>query len=164
MKPRVFVSSVIDGFEEYRAAARRGVAKAGGDPVLIEDYPGLPVSPRNACLDAVESSDIFLILIGNRGGWTAPSGTLVVEEELAEARRLKLPVLGFIQQIDRDQDAENLVLRLSDYIDGIYRLTFNSQEALIIAIEKTLTSIIKNINAPEVDKKVFEEKIRSPII
>lgn len=163
MKPRVFVSSVIDGFEEYRAAARLGITEAGGDPVLIEDYPGLPVSPRNACLDAVESCDIFTIVIGSKGGWITPSGKLVVDEELEEAIRLKLPVLGFIQTVAHDHDAENLVKKLSDYIDGVYRLTFATPQDLTVVVEKTLSPIAKKYNIkPEVNKKLFQEMLKNP--
>lgn len=65
--PRVFVSSVAEGFEDYREAAREGIEAAGGEPVLVnEDFPSVPASPRNACLDAVTSSDIYLAIIGER--------------------------------------------------------------------------------------------------
>jgi hypothetical protein len=96
LKPRVFVSSVMDGFEEYREAARSAIEAAGGEPVLVEDLPSLPVSSRNACLDGVASCDMYLVAIGDRGGWTAPSGKLVVEEEFEEAQRLGQPVVVLV--------------------------------------------------------------------
>lgn len=87
-EPRVFVSSVIDGFQPYREAARKGIKAAGGEPVLVnEDFPSLPKSFRNACLDAVVSSDIYLAIIGERAGWRAPSGKLVVVELGSAFRR-----------------------------------------------------------------------------
>lgn len=50
---RVFVSSVIEGFAEYRLAARNSIAYAGGEPVLVnEDFPSQADSSRNTCLDA----------------------------------------------------------------------------------------------------------------
>ena len=82
MRARVFVSSVVDGFETFRQSAREGILAAGGEPVLVnEDFPSLSLSPRNACLDAVESSDVVVSIIGAWGGWTTPSGKLVVDEE-----------------------------------------------------------------------------------
>ena len=81
MRPRVFVSSVMEGFEEFRLAAKNGIIAAGSEPLLIEDFPALPISPRNACIDGVASCDIHIAIVGNRGGWVAPSGKLVVEEE-----------------------------------------------------------------------------------
>lgn len=35
--PRVFVSSVVEGFEDYREAAREGIEAAGGEPVLVNE-------------------------------------------------------------------------------------------------------------------------------
>jgi uncharacterized protein DUF4062 len=55
---RVFVSSLIDDFAKYRRAARTGIERAGCEAVLVnEDFPADPRSSRNACLDAVASSD-----------------------------------------------------------------------------------------------------------
>jgi hypothetical protein len=68
-RPRVFVSSVIEGFQAYRQAAARAVEAAGGEPVLVnEQFPSLAASSRNACLDAVESCDSFVLILGARGG------------------------------------------------------------------------------------------------
>ena len=127
IKLRVFVSSVIQGFEPCREAAREAIADTGGEPVLVnEQSPALNASSRSACLDAVGSCDLFVLLIGARGGWRTPSGQLVVEEELAEAVRRKLPVFVFIQSVQRDQDAQQLVQKLSDYVSGYFRVEFNT--------------------------------------
>jgi hypothetical protein len=50
-RPRVFVSSVIEGFEAYRQAAARAIDAAGAESVLVnEQFPSLAASSRNACL------------------------------------------------------------------------------------------------------------------
>jgi hypothetical protein len=96
------VSSVVEGFGAYREVARTAINAAGGEPILVnEDFSSLHTSSRNACLDAVASSDIFVLLIGARGGWRTPSGRLVVEEELDEARRRRLPSLVFIEDVEQ---------------------------------------------------------------
>jgi hypothetical protein len=48
VRPRVFVSSVMEDFGEMRVAARLGIKDAGGEPVLAEDLPSLDETPRNA--------------------------------------------------------------------------------------------------------------------
>lgn len=129
--PRVFVSSVVEGFEEVREAARTGIVAAGGEPVMVnEDLPSQHISSRNACLDGVSSADIMLCIIGARGGWRAPSGLLVVEEEVNHARSRKLPILLFLEECDRDDGARELERRLSDYIHGLFRRTFRTTEEL----------------------------------
>lgn len=146
---RVFVSSVVEGFEEYRDAARRAIEDAGMEPVLVnEGFPSLPISSRNACLDAVDSSDIFVLLLDLRGGWRAPSGKLVVEEELERAQLRKLPILIFEREGARDSDAELLNRRLSDYVDGFFRRTFRDVNELYGAVKTALTTLTPEIASP----------------
>jgi hypothetical protein len=142
-RPRVFVSSVITGFEPYRLAAKTAIAAANADPILAEDYPSLSSSPRNACLDGVRSCDALVLIIGDRGGWVAPSGNLVVEEELEEAEKSGLNVLVFIQATTRDDRAEKLVKRVSDYTAGYFRKAFTSPESLAAEVKKTIESIVR---------------------
>jgi hypothetical protein len=114
-RSRVFVSSVIEGFAEYRQAARSGIEQAGGDAVHVnEDFSAQASSSRNTCLDAIDSCDVFLLILGARGGWKTPSGRLVVEEEFEHALARKLPVLVFLEDVPRDTDGQRLAQRLSD--------------------------------------------------
>jgi hypothetical protein len=152
----------MENFEAYREAAREGIATADGSPVLVEDYPGLPVSPRSACLDGVASCDIFVLITGSRGGWKTPSGKLVVEEEYEEALKRKLRILAFIQNVKRDTDAEHLVNKLSDYVDGRFRTTFNTPSELQVQVEKALVPQISYWKNPEVDLKPLKEKLQNP--
>jgi hypothetical protein len=139
VKPRVFVSSVVEGFGEMREAARRGIIAAGCEPLLLnEDYPSASVSPRNACLDGIESCDALVSIVGERGGWRAPSGKLVVEEELEHARKKGRQVFAFLQEVGRDSDATAFAERVSDFVDGRFRTTFQTPEELAGNVEKAL--------------------------
>ncbi len=144
MKRRVFVSSVVDGFAEYRQAAREAIVSANGEPVMVnEDFPSLASSSRNACLDAVDSSDYLISVIGARGGWVAPSGKLVVEEEYERALDRKIQVLAFIQAVAQDEAAERFAKRVSDYIDGAFRRTFSTPNDLRNEIERALRPLLE---------------------
>lgn len=135
---------------------------AGGDPVLVEDYPGLPVSSRTACLDGVASCDVYIAIVGKRGGWTTPSGKLVVEEEYEEARKKKLIVLAFIQNVDHDQDAQRFIDSISDYVDGVYRPAFDSVSDLESLLNKALVPIIKQLREPKMDSTTIQEMLKKP--
>ncbi|MDP2993278.1 MAG: DUF4062 domain-containing protein, partial [Deltaproteobacteria bacterium] len=161
--PRVFVSSVMENFQPYRNAARQGIIAAGGEPVLVEDFPSLPVAPRTACLEAVASCDIYLVIIGDHGGFPTPYGKLVVEEEYAEALRCKLRLLAFIEAVDRDQDAERLVSRVSNYVSGLFRTTFLSSDQLRSLVENALNPIIKDWTTLEVNMTAIDEKMKDTI-
>ena len=142
----------MDNFTEYRDAARAGIIDVGGEPILVEDYPSLTSSSRTACLDGVASSDALVTIIGSRGGWTTPSGKLVVEEEYDEARRRKIPTVLFAQLVsDRDDKAQALVNRLSDYVDGQFRKTFTTAAELQDLISNALAPIIKHKGAQMTD-------------
>ncbi len=65
---------------------------------MAEDWPSLGDLSRTACLDLVASLDALVLVVGEREGWTATSGLLVVEEELWEARRRKLPGRAFVRE------------------------------------------------------------------
>lgn len=162
LKLRVFVSSVVEDYEGYRAAARKGVESAGGEPVLVEDFPSLAASSRNACLDGVASCDVLVILIGNRGGWKTPSGKLVVEEEYEEAKRLGLPILAFLQNTDRDESATRLASLISDYIEGVYRKKYSNANELEQLIERSLTPIIQKYRGQKMDITVIDQLLENP--
>ncbi len=162
MRPRIFVSSVIEGFCDFREAARKGIIGGGGEPVLIEDHPALSTSPRTACLDAVASTDICVVVVGERGGSTAPSGKLVIQEEFEEARRRKLSVLAFVQDVHRDEDAQRLVDLLSNYVNGVLRPTFKTASDLQSAVESGVTPLVRHRAMPEADMTALEEKLKNP--
>lgn len=132
----------MDGFGPYREAARAGIEAAGGEPLLVEDRPSLGHSSRTACLDLVASADAFVLVVGERGGWTAPSGKLVVEEEWEEARRRKIPVRAFVQDgVTRDGDAARLAAAVSDYVTGLFRRAFTDPASLAAEVERALGGI-----------------------
>lgn len=159
-KPRVFVSSVVDEFGEYREAARRGIEAAGGEPVLVnEDSPSLARSSRNACLDAIDSCDYFISIVGSQGGWTTPSGLLVVEEEYERARTRRLPVLAFLSDGDRDSEAQAFAHRLSDYVDGTFRRSFTTPAGLEREVERSLRALIPGTPAQDMKKRQFRDPL-----
>lgn len=158
-QPRVFVSSIMNGYEEYRAAARQGIERAGGEPILIEDEPSRPQTPRNACLDLVASSDAVLIILGPRGGYKAPSGKLVVREEFDEAQRRNLPTILLVQDVDKDADGEQLVRDLSGWVTGRLRRTFAKPEDLATEVERSLTPLLEIMSRPPQDPTVVQREV-----
>jgi len=149
LKPRFFISSVVEGFGNYRDAARQGVAEGGGAAVLVnEDMSPSDSSPRNACLDGVASADAYIGIIGSRGGWTTPSGKLATEEEYEHAILLGKPVLVFLQETGRDADADRFAERLSSYTSGHLRSTFASPADLRSQIAAAVQRLAPSLGLP----------------
>ena len=162
-RPRVFVSSVMQGFDEYRAAARAGIDAAGCEPVLVEDHPSLNASPRNACLDGVESCDTVVVVVGSRGGYPAPSGKLVVEEEYEHAAGRSIPTLVFIQGgVERDAEAERLAARLSEYVDGRFRRSFEGPDDLAREVESAVGTVAGVRRSAGMDRQRMNELLAEP--
>lgn len=94
---RVFVSSVIKGFEEFRDAAASAIRTLGHVPVLAEELGASPDSPQQACLGGVRDADSFVLVLGDRYGHPQASGLSATHEEYREARDTR-PVLVFLRR------------------------------------------------------------------
>ena len=130
-QPRIFVSSVMADYQEYREAASAGIRQAGCDAVLAEDFAAQGTSSRNACLDGVQTADALVLLLGPRYGWIAPSGRSATEEEYQEARHRHMPILVFVQDgLSREPDQQDFIARVEDYIHGHFRRSFQSPDDL----------------------------------
>ena len=93
---KVFISSVIAGMEEHRAAAREAAESLGYTVIAAEDFGASPSSPQQVCLAGVRDADVVVLLLGARYGTPQSSGLSPTHEEYREARGTK-PVLVFVQ-------------------------------------------------------------------
>lgn len=126
LRPRVFISSVMEDYREIRDAASHGIRQAGCQPLQAEDFSAASVSPRNACLDGVRSADALVLLLGARYGFLGPSGLAVTEEEYNEARKSHKHVFVFLQDgVAREPQQQAFVDRVQHYVDGHWRKVFN---------------------------------------
>ncbi len=134
--PRVFVSSVMENFAEYREAAAIGIRRAGCEPVRAEDFPAQSTSPRTACLDGVRSADALVLILGERYGFVGPSGLAATEEEYREALKTDKPVLVFIQAgVIHEPRQASLIANIQGYVDGHWRKAFRGSSELAELVE-----------------------------
>ena len=129
-RPRVFISSVMDGYENFRDAASDGIRQAGCEPVRAEDFPAATASPRNSCLDGVRSADALVLLLGERYGFVGPSGLAATEEEYDEARKSHTPILVFLQDGEREAKQQKFIIKVQGYVDGHWRKVFRNSAKL----------------------------------
>ena len=128
---RIFISSLIGGFEAERAAARSAVTTLRHEPVMAEDFGALPNTPQIACLEGVRSADLVVLILGARYG--VPQGTSGVSpthEEYNEARDSK-PILMFVQEgVEREEAQARFVEEAQRWQTGHFRAGFRSAEEL----------------------------------
>lgn len=128
---KIFISSLIGGFEAERAAVRSAVTTLRHEPVMAEDFGAKPTTPQIACLQGVRSADLFLLVLGGRYGFVqGTSGVSPTEEEFLEAKSRAMPILMFVQDVERDDRQATFVSDASQWQEGHFRASFRTAEEL----------------------------------
>jgi len=135
---KVFISSVISGMEDHRAAARLAAESLGHTVTVAEDFRASPQSPQQVCLGAVRDADAVVLVLGSRYGAPQESGISPTHEEYREARGTK-PVLVFVQTgVTREPQQERFVEEVSGWEGGGYRESFDTPESLRTSVTRAL--------------------------
>jgi hypothetical protein len=132
----VFISSVIGGLEEHRAAAREAAESLGHTVIAAEDFGASPSSPQQVCLGGVRAADVVILLLGARYGTPQISGLSPTHEEYRVARGTK-PV--FVQAgVIPEPDQEKFIDEVSGWEDAGYRQSFDTPASLRRAVTRAL--------------------------
>ena len=135
---KVFISSLISGFEEYRAAARDAVRALGHEPVMAENFPSQPNSPQVACLSGLRQSALVVLLLGERYGAPQSSGLSATHEEYRDARG-KRPVIAFVQEgVSRDPEQQAFTTEVQGWEGGLFRGGFSTPAQLKDGITRAI--------------------------
>src|SRR5687767_12545308 len=95
---KVFISSIIKGFEPFREAANRAVTALRHKAIRAEDFGASVRSPQSVCLEGVRQADLTIVILGAGYGAIQPtSGLSATHEEFREARD-RCPILIFVQK------------------------------------------------------------------
>lgn len=135
---KVFVSSLIGGYGQYRDTVVDAAAMLGHTVLRAEDLGATPVSPQQACLGLVRDSDVVVLLIGERYGAVQPSGLSATHEEYREARERK-PVLVFVEEpASRDEKQAAFLVEVQEWATGHFRSVFSDPASLKAAVVQRL--------------------------
>lgn len=142
---RVFVSSVIDDYWQYRTAAANAIRVLEHEAVLMQpgERPALPETPQSVCLSDLEKCDAVVFLMGTRYGWVNPSSNKsAVREEWEHADAIGKPCLIFAEIVEeREADQRELLDEMEDYIDGRFRAVYQNTEQLTLEVVGALTAL-----------------------
>lgn len=136
---KIFVSSLISGFEPLRAAARSAILALGHEPVMAEDFGAKPASPQVACLQGLRSADLVVLILGERYG-AVPPGSKVspTHEEYLEARETK-EILLFVHEGVAPEPAQEALLREAQgWRGGLFRAGFRAADDLRDAVTRAI--------------------------
>ncbi|MXZ01092.1 DUF4062 domain-containing protein [Candidatus Poribacteria bacterium] len=133
---RVFLSSVIAGYEDFRDAAARGITSLGYEVSRAEDFGASAATPQQACLAAVREADLVVLVLGARYGALQGSGLSATHEEYHETRG-STPVLVFVQDgIDDEPEQAQFIREVQQWESGNLTQGFTSPEELQGAVTK----------------------------
>jgi hypothetical protein len=135
---RVFISSVIGGFEPFRQAAKQAVELLGYQPIMSEQFGARAYSSEIACIHEVEQSDVYIVILGERYGSTTSDGISITHSEYRAARASNRSILAFIQQTDMEPEQLAFKTEIEDYQEGVFRSGFSTTEELKDEIVKAL--------------------------
>ncbi len=135
---RVFVSSVISGFERERDVAERAARTLGHDVIRAEQYLASPVSPQQACLAGVREADVVVLLLGSSYGTPQASGLSPTHEEYREARERR-DILAFVQKgVEYEPEQRDFISEVRQWSSGLYTENFMTPTELESAITRAL--------------------------
>jgi hypothetical protein len=147
---RIFISSLISGFEPQRAAARRAVMTLRHEPVMAEDFGAQPNSPQIGCLQGLRGSDMVVLILGENYGFVPPGSSLsATHQEYREARETK-PVLAFVQQgVSPGPEQAAFIAEVQAWEGGLFRGGFVGVDDLQDGVTRALHDVtLANATAP----------------
>ncbi|MBG0819592.1 DUF4062 domain-containing protein [Planomonospora sp. ID91781] len=129
---RVFISSVRKGLEEERDSLPGLITALGHTPVRFEDFSAQATPSREACLAALESADVYLLLLGPNYGHVFPeTGQSATHDEWVHAQRLGKPRLVYRKNGVRfDPDQHKFARIVEAYATGVFRDSFSNSVEL----------------------------------
>lgn len=144
---KVFISSVIRGYEDRRDAAREAVYELQQDgfdvrPVVIEREPQKGKPPRKECLEAARDCDVYILILGNSYGTIVPeTGLSLTHEEYRTAVENDRPIFVFRDKMVSDEPDERqreFIREVGDTIHGYRWNEFKSIGDLNLLVYRIL--------------------------
>lgn len=149
---KIFVSSVIRGFDAYRDAALRAAKALRHEVKRAEDFPASTSTPQQACLAGVRWADAVILLIGSRYGPRQPSALSATHEEYREARE-RCPVLVLVQRgVELEPAQQEFLREVQDWATGHLTAPFSDPEELRDAVTVALHDLELTRAAGPVDE------------
>ena len=162
---KIFVSSVMTGFEDYREAAFAAIRSLDHDIIRAEDFPASTSPSRVACLQGVREADLVILILGERYGWSGTqSGLSPTHEEFREAVA-EGKVIPFVQAgVTRDEDQDRFVAEVENYDTGRHRgKTFHTPDELRSEVTRAIARHQLSEATTPVDVVALVDKARATI-
>lgn len=159
---KVFISSVVQGFKEFRSAAKDAVETLDLSPIMSEHFGARPYSSQQACLTEIDQCDVYLLILGAHYGYEQEPNISVTQQEFRQAIFRRKPILVFVQKTNFDDKQVVFVNEVSDYKQGFFRASFSDAAELTKLIIQGLSRLEKAKNA--ISEKEFLDRFSTASI
>ncbi|MBE0661181.1 MAG: DUF4062 domain-containing protein [Bacteroidales bacterium] len=156
MAKKVFISSPIESLKDAREIVHKMLVKIGfKDIFLSEADRSRDQSSYEVCMREVESSDLYILILGQYYGWIPDGETLSVTElEYDKALKKAIDILVFrIHFFDYELCQENFIRKVESFHTGRFRAK------LINGIGELEERILSDIPQHFVDKSEANKKV-----
>lgn len=141
----VFVSSVMAGMSDERAAVVSAIERIGAHPVVFERFGGRDDDPERAYITEVAKSDVYVGILGERYGRPLSSGYSATHAEYLEAVRRGLRISVWVS------DGE-FAGHQREFIDEVrvFRTTgaYSSPNDLAVGVDRRLRQLAAEALSP----------------
>ena len=107
---RAFISSVMVELREERTAAANGVRSLGAQPVMFEEFGGRDADPLNAYLHEVETSQIYVGILGQSYGRPLPTRFSATHTEFRHAEHQGLRIAAWALETQQREGPQQAFL------------------------------------------------------
>jgi hypothetical protein len=127
MSKRVFISSTTTGLKQERRALPGLILGIGMTPVRFEDFTAAPMPSRELCLEAVNGSDVYVLLLGEHYGTPFPdTGLSPTHEEYKAALTAGIPRLAFRKKnVEMEPQQAEFAAEVEAYPSGLFRGSYS---------------------------------------
>src|SRR5258708_34880536 len=145
---RVFISSTNKDLAAHRDAVKDELIRLGFFPEMNEDWPAMPSSAVKACMDKVDSSDIYIGIFAHWYGHCPPdSDVSITEMEFNRAIERNLDMLCFIvdetfmdwptEYIENEPGRSKLASLKSRISRSLLQAKFSTPETLLFDVNRS---------------------------
>ena len=140
---KVFVSSVMRGYDAERAAVRTAIESLGLRALMAGTAaPASPDPSKTALLALIDEADAVVLILGARYGFVAEHGLSPTEDEFNHARATGKPVFVFVQEgVEREPDQKAFVERVQGgWAQGAFTGFFSTPAELGMRVVQALSA------------------------
>ncbi|ACU76283.1 hypothetical protein Caci_7458 [Catenulispora acidiphila DSM 44928] len=140
---KIFISSARKGLEKERDSLPGLITALGHTPVHFEDFSAQSTPSREACLAALDSADVCLLLLGPNYGHIFPeTGQSATHDEWIHAQVKGIPRLVFRKAgVKLEPKQHEFAQTVEAYATGVFRTTFEDTPDLQIKIAQALREL-----------------------